>query len=311
MLVSLYLAFLGSTTFVAGSSATTRTFNSNAGFTNASLVSSADKKAACVTGTIYINVSTATNTRFLYAGPANNMAATELFVEYTQANSSIVAELGAGGNATVGGRWAVFGKLCLPIGIAEGVKTVQLLTHGGTLDYTYWDIAPNYSYVDVAAEAGYATFSYDRLGTGLSEHPDPIQVLQMPLQVEIIHGFVQMLRAGDLAGLTFEKVVGVGHSVGAGLSQGVTTQYPSDFDAVILTGHSTDFTDALVGSVSTGMQIANTDPSGRFKGLANGYFSLAPVEQAHQYAFYRYPYYDQQSMLLRPLLLNFVFVSPF
>lgn len=40
---------------------------------------------------------------------------------------------------------------------------------------SYWDFAVNgtdeYSYVAAASEAGYITFRYDRLGTGLSEKP--------------------------------------------------------------------------------------------------------------------------------------------
>ena len=40
---------------------------------------------------------------------------------------------------------------------------------------SYWDFSPDggdeYSYVAAAANAGHATFRYDQLGTGLSEHP--------------------------------------------------------------------------------------------------------------------------------------------
>ena len=41
---------------------------------------------------------------------------------------------------------------------------------------SYWDFVPDnstedYSYVHAASDAGYVTFRYDRLGTGLSEHP--------------------------------------------------------------------------------------------------------------------------------------------
>ena len=41
---------------------------------------------------------------------------------------------------------------------------------------SYWDFVPDnstedYSYVHAASDAGYVTFRYDQLGTGLSEHP--------------------------------------------------------------------------------------------------------------------------------------------
>ena len=278
---------------------------STIGFIKPSVISSADEKASCVAGFVHVSVS-ANNTNLLYSGPVNNSATTETFVEYTQVNSTIVQDVSRG-PLLVTGNYSIYSKLCFPAdaGLATGVETVQFLTHGGTLDLQYWDIAPNYSYVDAAASAGYATFSYDRLGTGLSSHPDPIQVVQLAIQAEIAHSFVQMLRSGRLGEYSFKKVVGVGHSFGSSISQIVTTRYPSDFDAVILTGISTSFTSALIGSVATGMQIANTDPSGRFSGLANGYFSLAPVPQAHQYAFFRYPFYDQKSQFLASLISLF------
>ena len=41
--------------------------------------------------------------------------------------------------------------------------------------FSYWDFtvdgSDTYSYVAAAANAGYTTFRYDRLGTGLSDHP--------------------------------------------------------------------------------------------------------------------------------------------
>ena len=50
---------------------------------------------------------------------------------------------------------------------------VLIDTHGRS---SYWDFVPNnttekYSYVRAASDAGYITFRYDQLGTGLSEHP--------------------------------------------------------------------------------------------------------------------------------------------
>ena len=43
----------------------------------------------------------------------------------------------------------------------------------GSSSYSYWDftVPEDYSYVRAAADAGFTTFRYDRLGTGLSEKP--------------------------------------------------------------------------------------------------------------------------------------------
>lgn len=52
--------------------------------------------------------------------------------------------------------------------------TSHIRTNSGR-SISYWDFAVNgtdeYSYVAAASEAGYITFRYDRLGTGLSEKP--------------------------------------------------------------------------------------------------------------------------------------------
>ena len=50
-----------------------------------------------------------------------------------------------------------------------------------------------------------------------------------------------MLRTAKISGQLFQSVVGVSHSLGSGLTKGVTIKYPDDFDAVILTGTSTYF----------------------------------------------------------------------
>ena len=95
------------------------------------------------------------------------------------------------------------------------ISTVQILSHGVGLDKLYWDIAPEYSYVDYTATNGYATLAYNRLGCGKSDHPDPIQILQAYMDVEVQHEIVQLLRAGKIGGFTSEYFVTVGHSYGS------------------------------------------------------------------------------------------------
>ena len=242
------------------------------------------------------HTASATNTKILIPAPKTNPAVTEFYVELTQANSKLGA-IAVGGPFNVVGAYRIYSKLCLPAdpASAKKVKTIQVLTHGGTLDHTYWDIAQGYSYVDQAAAANYATFSYDRLGTGNSDHPDPVQIVQLPLQIEIAHILMQKLRVGEIGDRSFEKVVGVGHSLGAAITQAVAAKYPKDLDALILQGTSTVFTYAFTGVASEDQQIANTDPSGRFRTLADGYHTPAPVPQAIQFGFYRYPGFDPKS----------------
>ena len=244
--------------------------------------------------------ATSNNYKLLFLEPANQTAATEIVVELLQINSSFFARAN-GGQTTITGNYSIYGQLCLPSDTkAAKVETIQFLTHGDTLDSTYWDIAPGYSYIDAAIAAGYATFSYDRIGVGKSEHPDPIQVVQGPLQVEIAHSLVTLLRNGQVGLHSFKNVIGVGHSAGSTVTQGVTTKYPKDFDAIILTGTSISASYVTTALASFDLTIASTDTSGKFADLPNGYL-VQPLQQAIQFPYYRFPNFDPKSELLQSL----------
>jgi len=99
-------------------------------------------------------------------------------------------------------------------------KTVQLLTHGIGFDRSYWDLpfnGYNYSYTAIAADKyGYATFSWDRLGIGMSSHDDPVQKIQAWLEVDGLRALTEGLRQGSIQGVPkFDKVLHVGHSFGS------------------------------------------------------------------------------------------------
>lgn len=203
----------------------------------------------------------------------------------------------SGGPNQVAGTFQIFSQLCLPnnASAAGKIQTLQFLSHGGTLDHTYWDFAPGYSYVDAAAAAGYATFSYDRLGTGLSDHPDPNQVVQAALQIEIAHVLVQALRKMSVQGKGVKKIVGVGHSAGSALTLGVVGKYTRDFDGLVFSGISASADNVPIAQISFNLLPAPLDPSGRFIGLDKGYLTQGAIAQAFQFPFYRYPEYDQKS----------------
>lgn len=271
-------------------------------------------KSTCISGTIYVPV-TALNRQILKPAPKTNIEVTQLYVELGQVNSKFGSSA-VGGPQTVRGTYGIHVKLCYPSDEAaqRKVTTAQLLTHGGTFDHTYWDIAPGYSYVDASTYVGIATLSYDRLGTGLSDHPDPLQTVQLPLQIEIAHLLAQKLRTATISGgrIRVSKVVGVGHSLGGAVTQAVAAKYPKDFDALIIQGTSTATQYAITGVASEALQIANTDPSGRFKGLADGYHVAGPLPQAAQFAFYRYPGFDPKSTysFLLPSPVSLLFLIP-
>jgi pimeloyl-ACP methyl ester carboxylesterase len=115
-------------------------------------------------------------------------------------------------------------------------KPVQLLIPGYTYDHHYWDpaIEPDrYSWVRSATEAGYATVSIDRLGTGLSSKP-LVAAVTVPTHVWTVHQLISGLRNGKITGAKAAKVVLVGHSMGAAIAQSESGIY-NDADSVVLT----------------------------------------------------------------------------
>lgn len=265
------------------------------GFSNASITESTGGGSICITGYINMAINT-TGTRILYTPPQDQMAVMESFIEMFQVDSTFAANATAGGPSFISGNHLIFCKFCLPSDRSKAAqaKTVQVLTHGATLDHTYWDIAPNYSYVDVASAAGYATLSYDQIGVGFSAHPDPIQDVQATSQVAVLHQLVEILRSERLGRFSFDNVVGVGHSAGSTLTQAVTTQYPEDFDAVILSGTSTSAASVALSMAAFNFVNANTDPSPKLRDLPDG-FLTQQTAAGIQFAFYRYPNFDENA----------------
>jgi len=149
--------------------------------------------------------------------------------------------------------------------------------------------------VDKAVNAGYATLAYNRLDFGLSDNSDSVEIVQLPLQIEILHILVQKLRNAELGSYSFKDVVGVDHSLGSAVTQGVAAKYPQDFDALILQDTSINFNYAFTGVVSEDQQIANTQSLSRFKNLVDNYYTPVDNQFALQFAFYRYPGYDPKS----------------
>ncbi|QDS70355.1 hypothetical protein FKW77_008952 [Venturia effusa] len=256
------------------------------GFSCPILSSSAGGKAICISGNVAVQAS-ATNRKLNIANPTNQYAATETFVEYFQANSSLPSSSN-GGPATVSGTYNINAKLCYPVSsTASNLSTVQFLIHGINFDKLYWNI-PGQSYLDAAAAAGYVTLSYDRLGTGLSDHPDPIQVVQSALHVEIAHQLIQSLRSGAVGGVQFQNVVGIGHSYGSIQTVGLAVSYPKDLDAIILQGFTMEGSNIPATIAAFHPSIAAQNDPVRFGRLPNGY-QVVNSAIGDQTAFYRYP----------------------
>lgn len=268
------------------------TFNKD-GFDGASVASSTGGGAVCITGNVQVTTFTNSNVYLRIPEPANQTVVTEGVVQYLQVNNTGLAVVVNGGPSTVTGTYKINAKLCFPNGWSpsKSSKTIQFLIHGFGFDKSYWDFAKGYSFVDIAAAAGYPTFSYDRLGVGLSDHPDPIQVVQTPLQIEIAHTLIQSLRDGKFAGQKFDRVVGVGHAFGSIQVVGVTDIYPKDFDAVVLTGFTLRYNDISLAVAGLGSAIASQNQPSRFASLSNGYL-VTDTLISNQFVNARFPHFD-------------------
>jgi|LGOV01.1.fsa_nt_gb pimeloyl-ACP methyl ester carboxylesterase len=168
----------------------------------------------------------------------------------------------------------VVGTLCT-MGSLEN-KTVQVLISGATYGQVYWDFPYRpwrYSYVRMATRFGYATFNIDRIGIGASDHP-PGAEINVDVNAYVVHQIVQALRAGEIGGVAFQRVMLVGHSLGSYISIAVASQFQGDADGVILTGvlHNInpefDPTDCFYP--------ANLDPRFSGLGLDDDYFTTVP-----------------------------------
>ncbi|CZT16944.1 uncharacterized protein RCC_02778 [Ramularia collo-cygni] len=157
-------------------------------------------------------------------------------------------------------------------------STVQLLTHGIGFDRSYWDFPYNnynYSYVNRAVEEyGYATFSHDRLGIGMSSHGEPVNEIQVALEVAALKELTDLLRAGKIAGVPkFKKVLHVGHSFGSVQSYALAAMYPDITDGLGLTGFSQNGTFLPFFQYGGDFTQANLNPA--LKSYVDGY--LAPA----------------------------------
>ncbi|OJD28607.1 alpha beta-hydrolase, partial [Diplodia corticola] len=105
----------------------------------------------------------------------------------------------------------------------------------------YWDLPfhdYNYSYVNAALDAGFATLSYDRLGIGKSQHGDPLNEIQINLEIAALRALTEQARQGRFPNVnaTFSRIVHVGHSFGSIQSYVLAALHPTLTDGLVLTG---------------------------------------------------------------------------
>lgn len=149
-------------------------------------------------------------------------------------------------------RYDVVGELCA-LGSPRG-KTLQVLVSGAGYGPIYWDFPyepDTYSYARAALRAGYATFSFFRLGMGESDRP-PGLLLDVDNQAHVLEQVVETLRRDH----GFGKVVTVGHSFGSVTAIAHALAWPASVDGIVLTGFAHNTNPGFVTAMRSGVDIA-------------------------------------------------------
>ncbi|KAL5041832.1 hypothetical protein BDW71DRAFT_217378 [Aspergillus fruticulosus] len=191
--------------------------------------------------------------------------------------------------------FAISAQLCVPQN-SDKADILQIATHGFGFDKRYWDakLHPDkYSYVDAALNAGYSILTYDRLGVGRSDKPDAYEVVQVPVETEILKELSALARSGALSekapsiqAPSFDKVVLVGHSYGSGLTISVLANYPHLVDGAVSTGLIPNTQYGAFGQRAFGVEYAATSDPSRFGDRGSGYL-VQGTESSLQQVFFK------------------------
>ncbi|PSR80258.1 hypothetical protein BD289DRAFT_485091 [Coniella lustricola] len=189
--------------------------------------------------------------------------------------------------------FTVNAQLCLLSENAEKRNILQIATHGNAWDRRYWDAEVNpgeYSYVNASLNQGYSVLTFDRIGTGASEKPDAYDIVQSPVEVEILKGLTQLAHSGQLlhsAKLLSlngnksafynhqpSKIVHIGHSYGSALVTSMLAKYGNISDGAILTGVLLNTQLNMVNVAHFNHDFAREQDPIRFADYGSGYFVL-------------------------------------
>lgn len=269
-------------------------FNPPMNFLNSSILrdvehsTSAEGAASCIAGNISVSVQFEAH-RWTVDIPTTLEGVTQFNIMSSSYDPDQIIELSTG-IESIDKTYNIWVRYCAPNKPrhTNKPKSIQILTAGGCLDHRYWDFAPGYSYVDAAAAEGMATLSYDRLGTGLSDHPDPLLEAQGSAGAEVLHELVVLLRSGAFDH-KFDKIIGVGHSFGSGIIDKAVSSHPSDLDAILHTGFAWRFGPRI--GANTVLHLGPPRLTSHLQHLPDGYFAPTTEVGLH-YSLFKYPEFD-------------------
>jgi len=245
-----------------------------------------------VARTIPVHVSTNV-TKLAFETPKDQSQVTGLVQQFVSATSNVSAlEVGT---VPLVATYDIYGELYLPNGWNQtGTGVLEFVVHGVTLDHNYFLIGgpgSEFNYVESSVRAGNAIFIFDRLGSGLSSKPDGIKEVQSVTHLAVIDSLLSLLRAGNIGGISFKTIVGVGHSFGSILLGALVADHPEALDALALTGFTEDTRAGSMFNAGYALTIASQADPARFGFLSNSYMTTGgsvSIEQSFMY-FPAYP----------------------
>ncbi|KAI9166545.1 hypothetical protein HJFPF1_02654 [Paramyrothecium foliicola] len=194
----------------------------------------------CHNITVPISISSR-NAVFGIKPPLTEIEATNFFLNIARQGFNYTDKV-TEGYTTCKGDYDIAATYCEP---DDGPgRVLQILTHGIGFDRSYWDFSYNnynYSYVDRAVDdAGYSTFSWDRLGIGSSSHGDPVSEIQVFLEIAALKELTSLVTGGKINGIeaTYPDIVHVGHSFGSVITYNLVNESPDLSSGIVLTGFS-------------------------------------------------------------------------
>ncbi|KAF2425554.1 alpha/beta-hydrolase [Tothia fuscella] len=185
-------------------------------------------------------------------------------------------------NTTTFGTFNIHVQLCVPKSTSK--NTLQIATHGVHYDSRYWDpelVREKQSYVEASLKAGYTILTYDRLGTGQSDIPNAYDVVQAPLELEILRQLTLLARNGTLYNLASKvnsssaafhslpkpnKVTHIGHSFGSFITSAFIARYPDLTEGAIITGFILSKYLGMVGTTAFSPLFGGVSPYNRPSG---------------------------------------------
>jgi pimeloyl-ACP methyl ester carboxylesterase len=178
-------------------------------------------------------------------------------------------------HTTTTGTYDIAATYCAPEG--NSPDQVQLLVHGATATKEYWmggawNGSDIYSWTKYANDHGFATLAVDRLGNGLSAHPDPSQEVQLTVDVEILNVIAKKIKNGEITG-TSSKVILVGHSRGSSVAAMMAAKYPDSIDKLVLTGYTANTSNFAAAAASSQYKPAKDVDPARFGTFPEGYLT--------------------------------------